>query len=114
GLKLPIVKLYQHPTIKACAAFLEGTVTSQSPAEMAKARVGARHVSPEKRDVAIIGMSGRFPGASTVEELWQNLLAKKNSISKWSVDEIDPSVPDEVKNDPDYVPARGVISDADK
>jgi amino acid adenylation domain-containing protein len=114
GLKLPIVKLYQHPTIKACAAFLEGTGTSQSPAEMAKARVGARHVTPEKRDVAIIGMSGRFPGASTVEQLWQNLLAKKNSISKWAVDEIDPSIPDEVKNDPDYVKARGVITDADK
>ena len=114
GLKLPIVKLYQHPTIKACAAFLEGTGTSQSPAEMAKARVGARHVSPAKRDVAIIGMSGRFPGASTVEELWQNLLAKKNSISKWSVDEIDPSVPAELRNDPYYVKARGVIADADK
>jgi acyl transferase domain-containing protein len=81
---------------------------------MAKARVVARHVSPEKRDIAIIGMSGRFPGASTVEELWQNLLAKKNSISKWSVDEIDPSVPAELRNDPDYVKARGVISDADK
>ncbi len=114
GLKLPIVKLYQHPTIRACAAFLEGDANAVSPAEMAKARVGARHVSTEKRDIAIIGMSGRFPGAANVEELWTNLLAKKNSISQWTVDEIDPSVPDAVKNDPDYVKARGVIADADK
>ncbi|MBK9146340.1 MAG: amino acid adenylation domain-containing protein [Flavobacteriales bacterium] len=114
GLKLPIVKLYQHPTVRACAAFLEGDASAASPAEMAKARVGARHVSPEKRDVAIIGMSGKFPGAANVEELWANLLAKKNSISTWTVDELDPSIPAELRNDPDYVKARGVIADADK
>ena len=114
GLKLPIVKLYQHPTIRACAAFLEGDASAVSPAEMAQARLGARHVSPEKRDVAIIGMSGRFPGAANVEELWKNLLAKKNSISTWTADEIDPSVPDELRNDEYYVKARGVIADADK
>jgi|APTNR8051073442_1049403.scaffolds.fasta_scaffold01268_9 amino acid adenylation domain-containing protein len=113
GLKLPIVKLYQHPTIRACAAFLEGDASAASPAEMAKARVGAKHVSPQ-RDIAIIGMSGRFPGAANVEELWRNLLAKKNSISTWTAEEIDPSVPAELRNDPDYVKARGVIADADK
>jgi amino acid adenylation domain-containing protein len=113
GLKLPIVKLYQHPTIKACSAFLEGNTTSMSPAEMAKGRVRARDLAPQ-HDVAIIGMSGRFPGAANVEELWKNLLDKKNSISRWSKDEIDPSIPDAVKNDPDYVAARGVITDADK
>ncbi|MBK9275966.1 MAG: amino acid adenylation domain-containing protein [Flavobacteriales bacterium] len=114
GLKLPIVKLYQHPTVRACAAFLEGDASAVSPTDMAKARVGARHVSPEKRDVAIIGMSGRFPGAENVEQLWKNLLAKKNSISTWTVDELDPSIPAELRNDPDYVKARGVIADADK
>ncbi len=114
GLKLPIVKLYQHPTVRACAAFLEGDATAVSPADMAKARVGARPASPGKRDVAIIGMSGKFPGAANVEELWANLLAKKNSISTWTVDELDPSIPAELRNDPDYVKARGVIADADK
>lgn len=113
GLKLPIVKLYQHPTINACAAFLEGDVGAVAPSEMAKARKAAAGGS-KKGDVAIIGMSGRFPGAENVEQLWQNLLAKKNSISTWSVDEIDPSIPAELRNDPDYVKARGVITDADK
>lgn len=113
GLKLPIVKLYQHPTIRACAAFLEGGASPTSPAEMAKARKAASGAS-RKGDVAIIGMSGRFPGAENVEQLWQNLLAKKNSITTWSAEEIDPSVPAELRNDPYYVKARGVITDADK
>lgn len=113
GLKLPIVKLYQHPTIKACAAFLEGDASAIAPSEMAQARKAAAGGSM-KGDVAIIGMSGRFPGAANVEELWKNLLDKKNSISTWTVDEIDPSVPAELRNDEYYVKARGVIADADK
>jgi len=113
GLKLPIVKLYQHPTIKACAAFLEGDASEIAPSEMAKARK-EKNGGSKKGDIAIIGMSGRFPGAENVEQLWKNLLDKKNSISKWTVDEIDASVPAEVRNDPDYVKARGVITDADK
>jgi len=113
GLKLPIVKLYQHPSIKACANYLDGTAASQSPAEMAAARrtTNNRQLRP---DIAIIGMSGRFPGAENVEQLWKNLLAKKNSITTWSAEQIDPSVPAELRNDPDYVKARGVIDDADK
>jgi amino acid adenylation domain-containing protein len=113
GLKLPIVKLYQHPTVRACAAFLEGDAGSTSPAEMAKARKQRAGQEPGM-SIAIIGMSGRFPGAENVEQLWQNLLAKKNSISTWSAEEIDPSIPAELRNDPDYVKARGVIADADK
>ncbi|HRF82587.1 MAG TPA: beta-ketoacyl synthase N-terminal-like domain-containing protein, partial [Flavobacteriales bacterium] len=113
GLKLPIVKLYQHPTIKACAAFLEGDASAIAPSEMAQARKAAAGGSM-KGDIAIIGMSGRFPGAENVEQLWKNLLAKKNSISTWTADEIDPSVPAELRNDEYYVKARGVIADADK
>ncbi|HRH69952.1 MAG TPA: amino acid adenylation domain-containing protein [Flavobacteriales bacterium] len=113
GLKLPIVKLYQHPTIRACAAFLEGDASAIHPSEMAKARKAAAGGS-RKGDIAIIGMSGRFPGADNVEQLWKNLLDKKNSISTWTADEIDPSVPAELRNDEYYVKARGVITDADK
>jgi len=122
GLKLPIVKLYQHPTIRACAAFLEGAASTTSPVELARQRKqafqpstkGQPSTSQPSTDVAIIGMSGRFPGAENVEQLWKNLLAKKNSISTWTADEIDPSVPAELRNDEYYVKARGVITDADK
>jgi polyketide synthase PksL len=32
-------------------------------------------------DVAIVGISGRFPGADNVQQFWDNLIAGKNSIS---------------------------------
>ena len=34
--------------------------------------------------VAIVGMAGRFPGASTVEEFWQKILNKVESISHFA------------------------------
>jgi phthiocerol/phenolphthiocerol synthesis type-I polyketide synthase E len=30
---------------------------------------------PDDLDVAIIGMSGRFPGAANIDKFWQNLVA---------------------------------------
>ena len=34
--------------------------------------------------IAIIGMSGRFPGAENVEEFWANLVAGKETVSFFS------------------------------
>ena len=35
-------------------------------------------------DVAVIGMSGRFPGARNVEEFWRNLAGGVESVSFFS------------------------------
>jgi acyl transferase domain-containing protein/acetylornithine/succinyldiaminopimelate/putrescine aminotransferase len=58
-------------------------------------------------DIAVIGLSGRFPGANDVQELWSNLLAGKNSIEKFNASEIDPSIPAELHSDPNYLMAHG-------
>ena len=34
-----------------------------------------------ERDIAIIGMSGRFPGANNLDEYWKNLISGKDCIS---------------------------------
>src|SRR5205085_807800 len=34
------------------------------------------------REIAIIGLSGRFPGAADVREFWQNLLAGRESLKE--------------------------------
>src|SRR5258706_14871286 len=60
--------------------------------------------------IAIIGFSGRFPGAATVEELWNNLLAGKETVSFFSDDQLAASGVDVEKiRRSDYVPARGVL-----
>jgi acyl transferase domain-containing protein len=66
-------------------------------------------------DVAIIGMSGRFPGAQNIDTFWRNLRDGKESIKFFTDEELMGSEPDfdAIKNDPNYVRARGVLESAD-
>jgi acyl transferase domain-containing protein len=66
--------------------------------------------------VAVIGMSGRFPGANDVDQLWENLLAGVESITHFSPSELEPSrlEPPGIRLLPNYVRARGVLEDVDR
>ncbi|MFN8569283.1 MAG: polyketide synthase [Kouleothrix sp.] len=64
--------------------------------------------------IAIIGMSGRFPGAPDIDRFWQNLCAGVESISFFAdgdphIAQVDPRL----LHDPRYVKARGVLDDVD-
>lgn len=65
--------------------------------------------------IAIIGMAGRFPEARNVDELWHNLLAQRESISRFAAEELEPAHHEdmEARSNPSYVRARGVLADAD-
>jgi len=66
-------------------------------------------------EIAIIGMSGRFPGANSVEQLWRNLCDGVESISFFSEEELIASeVSPASLSDPSYVKARGVIEEMEK
>ncbi|MGF7081456.1 amino acid adenylation domain-containing protein [Mucilaginibacter sp. UYCu711] len=106
GYELPVTKLYQYPTIEGLCQFLSGKDQDRS-IEVAKNESTAK-----KRDIAVIGMAGRFPGAETIEDLWDILKEGKETISFFSDDEIDSAIPTGLKNDPDYVKARGIIENA--
>src|SRR5260370_32635024 len=64
--------------------------------------------------VAIVGMSCRFPGADNVSQFWENLRVGVDTISRFTPqDSIAAGVDPELAWQARYVPARGVISDAD-
>ncbi len=65
--------------------------------------------------VAIIGMSGRFPGAATVEQLWANLRAGVESVSFFSEEELLAAGCDPVLlADRRYVKASPVLAGVDR
>lgn len=64
--------------------------------------------------IAVIGMQARFPGADDVEQYWANLLAGRDSLSRFSPEELDAGIPDKLRGHASYVPVRGVIADGDK
>ncbi|WP_374950232.1 amino acid adenylation domain-containing protein [Mucilaginibacter sp.] len=109
NLVLPITKLYQYPTIGSIAAYLDGSVNTSTESRphkpLAKAGSG---------DIAVIGMAGRFPGANTVDELWQLLIEGRETTKFFTDTELDPYIPQSVRSAPNYVKARGVIDKADE
>ena len=108
-LHLPVTKVYQYPTIAGMAAFLDGrkadTVIRKTKRAGSKSGADRRGSS----DIAVIGMACRLPGANTVEAYWENIKNGAESIHFFSDEELDISIPDAVRNSPDYVKARGII-----
>ncbi len=68
----------------------------------------------DSADIAIVGLAGRFPGARNVEEFWANIAAGVESISVFAEEELTSrGVDTHLRTAPNYVPAGGVLADAD-
>lgn len=73
----------------------------------------AAGADPHASAVAVIGMAGRFPGARSIGELWRNLLAGEESLTRLTQEQLaSAGVAPAVSGDRDYVPVRGVLEDA--
>lgn len=66
-------------------------------------------------EVAVIGMAGRFPGASNLDEFWENLAAGKESITFFSIEALaQAGVSDDDLAHPGFVRANGVLAGGDE
>ncbi|MBD2435877.1 type I polyketide synthase [Nostoc sp. FACHB-110] len=64
--------------------------------------------------IAIIGMSGRFPGANNIAEFWQNLQAGIESISQLTNEELlSAGINPSCLEDSNYVKASGILENID-
>ncbi|MFN6514066.1 MAG: SDR family NAD(P)-dependent oxidoreductase [Nostoc sp. CreGUA01] len=65
-------------------------------------------------EIAIIGLTGRFPGAKNIDEFWENLQMGRESISFFTEEELLSSgINSSILNDPNYVKARAILNDAE-
>src|SRR5215216_5677674 len=63
-------------------------------------------------EIAVIGMSCRFPGAKSPKEFWKNLRDGIESISFLRDEEVEPSNIDPANlNDPNYVKAASILDE---
>ncbi|MBA2677389.1 MAG: SDR family NAD(P)-dependent oxidoreductase, partial [Ktedonobacteraceae bacterium] len=110
-VQLPAVAIFEAPTISTMAAYLkpEEDEESREQEELAQRRTQARQ-GFQRSDIAIIGTSGRFPGASNVAEYWQNLHDGVEALTHFTEEELlaaglDPAL----INDPAYVRSRPIL-----
>ncbi len=103
GSKLSIPKtiLASYPSISELTYYLDKKIPSKENSDSKKI-IPLKSPQDTRKDIAIIGISGRFPGANNVNEFWENLRDGKASITeipkeRWSVKDFydpDPSKPD--------------------
>lgn len=93
--KLSPLVLFQKPTI--------GKMLNSQEVKRSRARAIA------SGDIAIVAMTGRFPGASSVDELWQKICQQQDLLTTFAVNEVDAKVPQEILQDPAYVRVAGVL-----
>ncbi len=105
AVPVTITHFFSEPTPAGLAAIIEGRAEDI----ISVARMALGHRGADDEPIAIVAMAARFPGADDVEAFWRNLCAGEESITFFGADELDPGIPREERDDPAYVPARGVI-----
>ncbi len=108
--------LYEYPTIELISENIYSILHLETENELNGST--NMHMSDKAEmasDLVVIGMSGRFPGADNVDELWENILEGENHISHFYSD----SEANLLNANADgtfnkYVGARGILNDVDK
>ncbi|HEV2274303.1 MAG TPA: amino acid adenylation domain-containing protein [Acidobacteriaceae bacterium] len=120
GERLPIAAIFEAPTVRAMAGRLRtdrkgepeagthGTSVGPGSAPHGSTKEAARRETGSG-DIAILGMTGRFPGADSVEEFWRNLADGVESITFF---DRDPGPAGEQFPD-GYVAARPILRNAE-
>jgi polyketide synthase PksN len=106
---------YVQPTYKTkvkLSDLIQSQVSDSSIIEN-KQKESIPKTSNTKEDIAIVGISGRFPGADNVRDFWKNLMEGKDSIieipkKRWDADEIFSTNPREPQKS--YSKAGGFLS----
>ncbi|MCX6580361.1 MAG: amino acid adenylation domain-containing protein [Candidatus Aminicenantes bacterium] len=101
---IPVVELFNYPTVSAQAKYLGGEEPGGKEKEISPVGEAAQ------LEIAVIGMAGRFPGARNIDEFWDNLKEGVESITFLTDEELETMGvnPGLIKNH-NYVKAKGAL-----
>lgn len=111
--ELALEEMFRLPTIRLLAEHMDGLSRTAQSGQL-KTRTHLLNQTFQKEDIAIIGMSGRFPGAANLEDFWNNLVNGVESISFFSDEDLfEAGVSKEEMSEENYVKASGILEEAD-
>jgi len=106
---IPIVTLFNYPTISSLALHLSGGKRERTVVPLVKAE-GWKKGSNKRKEIAVIGMSGRFPGAKNLDEFWSNLKRGVESITFLNEPGLNKAGMDSnIITSDNHVPAKGIL-----
>ncbi|WP_424193088.1 amino acid adenylation domain-containing protein [Ampullimonas aquatilis] len=113
-IEIPVALIFQYASARMLARQI-----AQGSLDTPEARL--RHElndqvmqTQQADDIAIVGMAGRFPGAPDVDAFWEVLSQGRETTAFFKPEELDTTIPEAIRLDPNFVPAHGQIPDADK
>ncbi|WP_422748820.1 AMP-binding protein [Micromonospora sp. WMMD1219] len=109
GVRLPMLRLFDHPSVAAQAALLDAPPDAVRapvlPAPAAPVRAAREYTGDE---IAVVGVAGRFPGAPDVATFWWNLCTGVDSVHDHTDEELAAlGVGPALRADPRHVRATG-------
>lgn len=123
GIRVPVVDLYQFPRLNEFVDHLKGSNPSRTqggttPKQKVASQIGTQAASRlvgGPLDIAIIGMSARFPGADDVDRFWSNLCQNHSAIRPLTDQELRlHGVTNSTLSDPSYVKAGAFLNGVDQ
>ena len=110
---ISIVNLFKYPTINDLAKYFTKEESENLALELRqKQNFNRNNQDDHNSEIAIIGMSCRFPGAPNIEAFWQNLRDGIESISFFSDEELlSTGVKPELLSHPNYVRSKAILPD---
>lgn len=111
GIRLSVADVYDRPSVAGLTALATRSTAPATSGRPERTAPATPHVSGE--GMAIVGMALRVGDARDLDTFWQHLLDGQETVRRFSPDEIDASVPAELRRQPNFVAARGVLADAD-
>lgn len=110
GQRHSVSMLFENPTL---SGFLRG-LAEKSGSDRKQNGPQTRQGKIDQNDgIAVIAMSGRFPGADTLDELWQMLVEGREGITAFTPEQDDPVAKKLWGDDPGYKRVRGMIRNPD-
>lgn len=111
--KINIVDIFQFPTVRELASFIDNSdKTEKTTPGISLDSTGQL---PTGKEIAIIGMAGRFSGVENVEDFWKAISFGKETITYYTKEELlEKGVDERLLENEEYVLANGNMDSADK
>lgn len=103
--KISIADFFAHSSVVQLTSFMQ---------QDRNITIERREKASQARQVAVIGMNCRFPGAESLSAFWKMIEEGSVGNKVFAKDEINTQFTGNLENDKDYVATRGVLSNIDQ
>lgn len=111
GYSIPLLKFFQYPSI---AAFVKNLSFHTEECKSNMPVIPGYNEAIQCQEVAVIGLAGKFPGATHLNQFWENVVAGIESVTHFEQKELlDTGIDPKILVDANYVRSKGFLENVE-